>query len=57
MAALLPFGVNGPVGVCVLGRLLLLGAGKVHPSPVARLVVPCVLCSPKGQMARLVGTA
>lgn len=50
-------GVNGPVGFCVLARLLLPGAGKVHPCPVARLVVPCVLCSPKSQMARLVGTA
>lgn len=39
------------------GKLLLLGTRKVHPSPMARLMVPCVLCSPKGQMARLVGMA
>lgn len=49
-------GVKGPVGFCTLARLLLPGAGKVHPSPLARLVVPRVLCSPKSQMARLVGT-
>lgn len=49
--------MNAPVGFCVPGKLLLLGTRKVHPSPTAGLMVPCVLCSPKGHMARLVGMA
>lgn len=56
MAALLPFGGEWSCWVLHAGQASPAGRREGASLPPARLMVPCVLCSHKGQMARLVGT-